>query len=50
MIEMGHPCWDRMPYWGDAEFIESTYDKLLASDHPVLIMAWGESYHYLRSR
>lgn len=49
MIEMGHPCWDRMPYWGDAEFIESTYDKLLASDHPVLIMAWGESYQYNRS-
>lgn len=50
MIEMGHPCWDRMPYWGDAEFIESTYDKLLASDNPVLIMAWGESYHYTRAK
>lgn len=49
MIEMGHPTWDRMPYWGDAAFIESTYDKLLASDHAVLIMAWGESYHYRRS-
>jgi L-ascorbate metabolism protein UlaG (beta-lactamase superfamily) len=48
MIEMGHPCWDRMAYWGDAEYIQSTYDKLLASDHPVLIMAWGESYHYMR--
>lgn len=47
MIEMGHPTWDRMPYWGDADFIQSTYDKLLASDHPVLIMAWGESYHYI---
>jgi L-ascorbate metabolism protein UlaG (beta-lactamase superfamily) len=46
MIEMGHPTWDRMPYWGDADFIQSTYDKLLASEHPVLIMAWGESYHY----
>jgi L-ascorbate metabolism protein UlaG (beta-lactamase superfamily) len=46
MIEMGHPAWDRMAYWGDGKFIESTYDALLASDHPVLIMAWGESYHY----
>lgn len=46
MIEMGHEAWDRMPYWGDSVFIQSSYDALLASDHPVLIMAWGESYHY----
>lgn len=44
--EMGHDAWDRMPYWGDAEFIRSTYPQLMASDYPVLVMAWGESYHY----
>lgn len=49
MIEMGHEAWDRMPYWGDGEFIQSSYDALLASDHPVLIMAWGESYHFTRN-
>lgn len=50
MIEMGHPTWDRMPYWGDGQFIESTYDALMASRRPVLIMAWGESYHYVRGK
>ncbi len=48
MIEMGHQAWDRMPYWGDSVFIESSYDALLASEHPVLIMAWGESYLYTK--
>ncbi len=46
-IEMGHESWDRMPYWGDAEWIESTYPQLMNSEYPVLVMAWGESYRYL---
>ncbi len=45
-IEMGHNPWDRMAYWGDAEFIHSTYPQLMHSHYPVLVMAWGEKYHY----
>jgi len=44
--ELGHPVWDRVPYWGDAEYLGLTYPQLLASDYPVLVMTWGESYHY----
>ncbi|MDX9971710.1 MAG: hypothetical protein RBU21_01840 [FCB group bacterium] len=43
--EMGHPVWDRMPYWGDVEFIKSNYLDL-KKEYPVLVMTWGESYHY----
>jgi L-ascorbate metabolism protein UlaG (beta-lactamase superfamily) len=45
--ELGHPVWDRVPYWGDAEFLKLTYAELLASDYPVVVMTWGESYHYV---
>ncbi|MBI2424144.1 MAG: hypothetical protein HYV27_15035 [Candidatus Hydrogenedentes bacterium] len=45
--ELGHPIWDRVPYWGDAEFLKLNYPELLASDYPVLVMTWGESYHYI---
>jgi L-ascorbate metabolism protein UlaG (beta-lactamase superfamily) len=45
--ELGHPVWDRVPYWGDAEYLRLTYPELLASDYPVLVMTWGESYHYM---
>ena len=45
-IEMGHEAWDRMPYWGDADFIMSTYPQLMHSEYPVLVMAWGERYRY----
>ncbi|MCP4639763.1 MAG: hypothetical protein GY851_04990, partial [bacterium] len=44
--EMGHDAWDRLPYWGDAEFIGTSYPQLMASDYPVLVMAWGEAYDY----
>ena len=44
--ELGHPVFDRVPYWGDAEYLKLTYPQLLASDYPVLSMTWGESYHY----
>ena len=45
--ELGHPTWDRVPYWGDAEYLHLTYPQLLASSYPVLVMTWGESYHYM---
>jgi L-ascorbate metabolism protein UlaG (beta-lactamase superfamily) len=45
--ELGHPLWDRVPFWGDSEYLKLSYPKLLASHYPVIAMAWGESYHYL---
>ena len=47
--ELGHPVWDRVPYWGDSKYLNLTYPELLASDYPVIVMAWGESYHYVPS-
>lgn len=44
--ELGHQLWDRVPYWGDAEYLKLTYPQLLASRYPVLAMTWGESYRY----
>lgn len=44
--ELGHPMFDRVPYWRDEEHLQLTYPRLLASDYPVLVMTWGESYHY----
>lgn len=46
--EMSHPVWDRVPYWGDSEFLHLTYPELKASRYPVVVMTWGESYHYRR--
>lgn len=44
--ELSHPLWDRVPYWGDSEFLGLTNSELKASDYPVVAMAWGESYRY----
>jgi len=44
--ELGHPIFDRVPYWGDAAELKLTYPELLASKYPVLQMTWGESYLY----
>lgn len=44
--ELGHPLDDRVPYWGDSEYLGLTYPELLRSDYPVVVMAWGESFHY----
>ena len=45
--ELGHSLDDRVPFWGDSEFLELTYAELKASNYPVVIMSWGESYHYM---
>ncbi len=45
--ELGHAIWDRVPYWGDSEYLHLTYPQLLVSDYPVLVMTWGESFHYM---
>jgi L-ascorbate metabolism protein UlaG (beta-lactamase superfamily) len=44
--ELGHPIDDRVPYWGDAEFLNLTNPELLKSNYPVVPMTWGESYTY----
>jgi L-ascorbate metabolism protein UlaG (beta-lactamase superfamily) len=46
--ELGHPVDDRVPYWGDSEYLELTYPELKKSDYPLVLMVWGESYHYVR--
>ncbi len=45
--ELSHPVDDRVPFWGDTEYLELTNDELLNSDYPVLQMTWGESFHYI---
>ena len=45
-LELGHTVWDRLPYWGDDEYLELNYSELKASGYPVLVMVWGESYQY----
>lgn len=44
--ELGHPIDDRVPYWGDSDYLNLTYPELKASDYPVIVMTWGESFHY----
>ena len=45
--ELGHPVDDRVPFWGDAEFLQLTYPKLQRSNYRTIVMTWGESFHYL---
>jgi L-ascorbate metabolism protein UlaG (beta-lactamase superfamily) len=44
--ELGHPIDDRVPFWGDSQFLQLTYPELKRSTYPVIVMAWGESIHY----
>ncbi len=45
-IELGHTVWDRLPFWGDDKYLELNYADLKKSKYPVLVLVWGESYHY----
>jgi len=45
--ELGHTLDDRVPFRGDSEYLELTYPELKASDYPVILMTWGESFHFL---
>ena len=38
--EMGHTIDHREPYW-------LTYQRLRRSTHPMVLMTWGESFHYM---
>lgn len=44
--ELGHPIDDRVPFWGDSEFLQLTYPELKRSAYRVVVLAWGESIHY----
>ena len=46
-IEIGHTVWDRLPYWGDDHYLGLNFAQLKKSKYPVVVMIWGESYHYL---
>lgn len=48
--ELGHTVDDRVPFWGDTEYLELTNDQLFKSDYPVIQMIWGESFHYKPSK
>ncbi len=44
--ELGHSIDDRVPFWADSEYLELTYSELKRSDYPVIVMTWGESFHF----
>ncbi len=45
-LEVGHTVWDRLPFWGDDQYLELNYAALKKSKYPVMVLVWGESYHY----
>lgn len=47
--EVGHPLWDRVPYWGDEDYLNLNYSETKA-EFSVLPMVWGESYKYQPDR
>ena len=48
--ELGHTIDDRVPFWYDSEYLELTYPELKSSDYPLILMTWGESYHYFQKK
>ena len=48
--ELGHSIDDRVPFWDDSEYLELTYPELKKSEYPLILMTWGESYHYLPAK
>jgi L-ascorbate metabolism protein UlaG (beta-lactamase superfamily) len=44
--ELGHPIDDRVPFWGDSEFLQLTYPELKRSNYQVIVLTWGESIGY----
>ncbi len=49
-LELGHTVWDRLPYWGDDEYLGLNYAELKASEYPVVALIWGESFHFNPSK
>jgi len=46
--ELGHQMNDRVPYWGDAKFLGLNLEEAKAAGYPVVNMAWGESFPFVR--
>jgi len=46
-LELGHTVWDRLPFWGDDEYLQLNYAELKKSVYPVVVLVWGESYHFV---
>lgn len=46
-IELGHTVWDRLPYWGDDEYLGLNYAELKKSDYLLVALIWGESFTYI---
>lgn len=46
-LELGHTVWDRLPFWGDDEYLKLNYAELKKSDYPVVVLSWGESYQFI---
>lgn len=45
--ELGHPIWDRVPYWGDSEQLKLNLFDLPNAGYPLVVMTWGETYRYM---
>jgi len=45
--ELGHAVDDRVPYGGDEEFLNLTNRQLRESSYPLIVMTWGEWFHYV---
>jgi len=47
-LELGHSIWDRVPFWGDNEYLGTKFIELRRK-YPVVALVWGESYLYKQS-
>jgi len=47
-LELGHSVWDRVPFWGDNEYLGTKFIELRRK-YPVVALVWGESYLYKQS-
>jgi len=47
-LELGHSVWDRVPFWGDEQYLGTRFSALDKMGYPMIAMVWGESYHYMK--
>lgn len=47
--ELGHQMNDRVPFWGDEEYLGLNLSEVKA-EFPTLTMTWGETYHFAPKR